>query len=77
MCLEFQNVQLSVSFSYKRFSFHRFRQFFGGINFDRNIDNVAGGGSIHITPGVVFQEMIEGARKETFNINIEKRKGDR
>ena len=32
------------------------------------------GGSVHITPGMVFQEMVEGARKETFNINIEKTK---
>ena len=68
--LSFLVVELPIHFLYliHFLFFHRFRQFSGG-SFYRNIDNVAGGGSIHFTPGIVFLETVEGARKETFNIN--------
>ena len=39
-------------------------------NFDRNIDTEAGGGSIHNTPGVVFQEKSPSAKLSEQNISI-------
>lgn len=43
-------------------------------NFDRKIDRLGGGGSIHTTPGIAYQETVEGSRTENFTINIDRSK---
>ena len=44
--------------------------------FDKNIDRSVGGGSIHITPGIAFQEIVSEAeyQKETVAIPRSKRR---
>ena len=44
-------------------------------NFDKNVDRSVGGGSIHITPGIAFQEIVSEAeyQKETVAIPRSKR----
>ena len=44
-------------------------------NFDKNFERSAGGGSIHITPGIAFQEIVSEAeyQKETVAIPRSKR----
>ena len=45
-------------------------------NFDKNVDRGVGGGFIHITPGIVFQEIVSEAeyQKETVAIPRSKRR---
>ena len=43
-------------------------------NFDRKIDRLGGGGTINTTPGIAFQETVDGSRTEDFTISIGKSK---
>ena len=43
-------------------------------NFDRKIDRLNGGCTINTTPGIAFQEIVEGSMTEEFIINTEKNK---
>ena len=41
---------------------------------DKNVDRTSGGGSIHVTPDIVFQEEVPGSETRSSNTNQERSK---
>ena len=61
-------------FSYFVFLYFKVPTVFWWNNFTLKIDRLSGGGKINTTPGIAFQEIVEGSRTEEFTINIKKSK---
>ena len=43
-------------------------------NLDKNLDRACGGGSLHITPGIAFQEEVTGSEFRNMNVNQKRSK---
>ena len=69
----FTNEGLSLPLQ-PEFSFSQVPIIFWWDNFDRLVDNLTGGGSIHNTPGIAFQEEVDGSvRRQDVSIVPSKR----
>ena len=69
----FTNEGLSLTLQ-PEFSFSQVPMIFWWDNFDRFVDNLTGGGSIHNTPDIAFQEEVDGSvRRQDVSIVPSKR----